>query len=81
MHQHDSKYFPIDPLSPNPGVGQKKVEIHLFQNMVMLHIKLKEMTKAAACQHIICPYTHPKLLRWGQGQNNFSDSSQVALSN
>ena len=43
MQQHGSKYFASRPhyfpLDPN-GWG-KKVKIQLFQNMVMLHIKLK----------------------------------------
>ena len=38
------------------GWGQT-VEIQLFQNMVMLHIKLKGMKNAVIYNHIFCPYT------------------------
>ena len=36
--------LPADPSPPppNPGDGVSEVKIHLFQNMVMLHIKLGE---------------------------------------
>ena len=37
MQPHGSKYFPRRPPPQSPG-GQK-VEIKLFQNIVMLHIK------------------------------------------
>ena len=38
--------LPADP-PPNPcGGGDQKVKIHLFQNMVMLHIKLNGITNA-----------------------------------
>ena len=37
--------LPVDPLNP----GGQKVKIQLFQNMVMLHIKSKEITNAATC--------------------------------
>ena len=43
MQQHGSKYLPAAP----PPVRGQKVEIQLFQNMVMLHIKLDEITNAA----------------------------------
>ena len=33
---------------------QMKVKTQLFQNIVMLHIKLKGITNAAACKHILC---------------------------
>ena len=50
MQQYGSKYFarrpqPLSPPHPDP-MGQK-VEIQLFQNMVMLHVKLKAITNAA----------------------------------
>ena len=56
MQQHGSNYFACRPPSPSPhllaqGLGQK-VKIQLFQNMVMLHIKLKGMTNAAICKSI-----------------------------
>ena len=41
MQQHGSKILPIDPHSPTIMGAEKKVKIHLFQKMVMLHIKLK----------------------------------------
>ena len=70
MHQHCSKYLPIDPL-PGPCGGGHKVKIQLFQNVVMLRINLKGMTNAATCK----PYsvlTHT-LDPWGgiKGQNIF----------
>ena len=51
MQQHGSKYFARshlpDPPLPSPwGCGQK-VKIELFQNMVMLDIKLKSIMNAA----------------------------------
>ena len=60
MQQYGSKYFARRPPSPDPGVWGQKVKIQLFQNMVMLHIKLKGMTNAATCKHI---YTQPD--PWG----------------
>ena len=38
MQPHGSKYFPRRPPPPQ-GPGGQKVEIKLFQNIVMLHIK------------------------------------------
>ena len=38
--------LPADPPPPLDSGGQK-VKIQLFQNMVLLHIKLKEMKNAA----------------------------------
>ena len=45
MEQHGSKYFvrPPPPLRP----WGLKAKIHLFQNMVLLHIKSKGMANAA----------------------------------
>ena len=43
---------PIDPL-PGPWGWSHNVKIQLFQNTVKLHIKLKKMTNAATCKHII----------------------------
>ena len=49
MQQHSSTY--VDhrpPTSPyNPRGWDQKVKIHLLQNMVMMHIKLKGITNAA----------------------------------
>ena len=38
--------LPTDP-TPSPDPGGQKVKIQLFQNMVMLHIKFKDITNAA----------------------------------
>ena len=45
MQQHCSNYFGHRPLKPW-GWGQY-AEIQLFQNMVMLHVKLKGITKCS----------------------------------
>ena len=47
--------------------------------MVMLQIKLKDMTNAATCNHIICPYTQPRPLWWGQRSNVFFLLKEVML--
>ena len=60
MQQHGSKKFACRPPYPDPKGSGRKVKIQLFQNMVMLHIKLKGMTNAATCKHIFCPYTKVK---------------------
>ena len=44
------------PLGRLRGWGQK-VKFKIFQNMVMLHIKLKGFTNAAACYQIFCLQT------------------------
>ena len=67
MQQHGRNYLLVELLHPRPlGWGQK-VKIQLFQNMVMLHIKLNGIKNAATCMHmhILDP--------WGgvKGQNNF----------
>ena len=43
--QHGSKYYALRPPPPSDPGGQK-VKIQLFQNMVILHIKLKAITNA-----------------------------------
>ena len=53
MQQHGSKYLPADP-SLTLMLGQK-VKIQLFQNMVMLHNKLKGITKCSSMVAIILP--------------------------
>ena len=66
--------LPID--IPN-GCGQK-VEIQLFQKMIMLQIKLG-ITNSATCKHIFCPYTHHRPLGWHQRSKQvFFESSHVA---
>ena len=47
--------LPTD-LPPNDPRGQK-VRFNFFQNMVMLHIKLKGITNAATWYQIFCPQT------------------------
>ena len=54
--------LPVDPQPLDPRGWGQKVKIQLFQNMVMLHIKLKGITNTATCKHIFCPYTHPRSL-------------------
>ena len=63
--------------------GGGGVKIPLFQNKVMLHIKLKGMTNAFTCKQIFCPYTHPQNPqgRGFKGENIFSESSYVAYQN
>ena len=76
MQQHGSKYFAKRPLFPDHhGCGQK-VKNQLFQEMVMLLIKLKGMTKAAVCTHMFCPCTHPRL-RDQKVKFFFSESGHV----
>ena len=62
--------LPIDSLHI-PWGWRQNFKIQLFQNMVMLHIKLKGMTKIATCKHIFCPYIHPRPLRWDQRSKHF----------
>ena len=58
------------------------LKIQLFQNTVMLHIKLKGITNAAAWLQKFCPQTptHPLTLGLGSiGQNStFSEHGHVA---
>ena len=44
--QHGSKYFAR--IYPDPGGGVNRPKFNFFQNMVMLHIKLKGIMNAAA---------------------------------
>ena len=56
-----------DPLGGLRGLGQK-VKNHLFQNMVMLHIKLKGIRYAATWKQTFCKQSLPPPPRpWGQG--------------
>ena len=55
------------------------VKISLFQNMVVLEIKVKGMTNSVTCKQIFCPCTHPRPLGWGQrSAPYFSESSYDA---
>ena len=49
--------LPADPHPPHsrPLGWGKNVKIQLVQNIVMLHIKLKEMEHIAPCKHILSP--------------------------
>ena len=55
-------------------------KLNFFQNMVMLHIKLKLTTLAATWQQIFCPQTHPRPRGWGQKVKIYllPESSHVA---
>ena len=76
MQQHGSKYFAKRHLFPDQhGCGQK-LKNQLFQEMVVLYIKLKVMTKAATCTHMFCPCTHPRP-RGQKVKTFFSDSGHV----
>ena len=50
--------------------GGAEAKIKLFQNMVMLHIKLKLMTHAATLYEIFCPQTHPQPRGWVKRSNH-----------
>ena len=54
---------PSDPL-PHQTLWVKKSKFNFFQNMVMLHNKLKGMEHRAPCKHIFSPYTHPQHVGW-----------------
>ena len=60
---------------PDPGDGVNG-NGQLFQNMVMLHIKLKGMANSATCKHISCICTHPGL--GSNGYKHFSESSHIS---
>ena len=62
-----------------PGVGVKG-QIILLLKVVMLHIKLMWIEHRAPYKHILCPYTHPLPLGWGQKGKAFliTESSHVA---
>ena len=56
MQQHSSKYFASRlPSPPDP----EEVKIQLFQNMVMLHIKLKRIVKYSNLVAHILPADSP----------------------
>ena len=57
--------FMFEGLGPPPWVGLGQNSIHIFQNRIMLHIKLKRMTHAATCQRIFYPKT-PRPWGWSQ---------------
>ena len=44
----------------------RNMQTHIFfLKVVMLHIKLKGKEHRAPCNHIFCPYTHPKKYECG----------------
>ena len=79
--------FRSRPVSHPLGRRRGWVQIQLFQNMVMLHIKLKGITNAAACikYFVLKPLPTPHLLTLGlgsKGQNStFSEHGHGAYQN
>ena len=69
--------------SPLGGLGDwAEAEIQLFQNMVMLNIKLKGMEHRVPCKDILDPYT--TLDPCGgvkRSRHTFTESSHVAYQN
>ena len=49
------------PATPPPDSRGQKVKIQLFQNNIMLHIKLKGIANAATWSQIFCLQTGPTL--------------------
>ena len=66
-------FFLTHTLGPWGGVKRSK-NCFFFLKVVMLHIKLKGMEHRAPCKLIVCLYTHPGSLGWGQ--NFFSSESR-----
>ena len=81
MQQHGSKCFALRARQYPRGWGQK-VKIHLFQNMGILHIKLKRITKCSNMVANILPTylpPPPDPGKWYTGQNQiFSEHVHVA---
>ena len=73
MQQHGSKYFAHIPPSPDSLCEVKRSKSYFFQNMVIVHIKLKGMPNAATYKHIFCPYTHHQPLGGVKCQNIFPE--------
>ena len=74
---------PLPPIPPTPPwIWGQKVEIQLFQNMVMLHIKLKGITKCSNMVAIILPADTDLSPRQGMGsigqKSFFSEHGHVA---
>ena len=77
--QHDSKYYACRPLPPPPW--RQKVKIQLFQNMVILHIKLKAIINAVTWKQIFCPQPPPPPspdLRVKRSNLTFAEHDHVA---
>ena len=65
MQQHSSKYFARRPLPSSrhdPRRWGQKVKVQLFQNMAMLHIKFKGITKYTNIVANILDADHPRPL-------------------
>ena len=54
--------LPANRIDPNPGDCASRIKVQLFQNRVMLHIKLKRIMNAATLLQIFCPKTP---IPWG----------------
>ena len=65
MQQHGSKYLARRPPIPHDprGLGQK-VKIYILHNMVMLHIKLKALTK---CNNLVANFARRTPMTLGDG--------------
>ena len=60
--------LPTDPPYPHPRDGVSRSKFNFFQNMVMLHIKLKKITNAATWKQILSLQTPiPQLPSPGNG--------------
>ena len=82
MQQHSTKYFAcIHPPPLGPGDGVIRSKFYFFQNMVMLHVKFKNMVANILPED---PHTppppHPPVLGMRSiGQNStFSEHGHVA---
>ena len=71
--QHGSKYYARRPPPHDPG-GQK-VKIQLFQNMVILHIKLKAIMNGKYFARSPSPPPHPRVKRFNL---TFAEHDHVA---
>ena len=77
MHQHGSHHV-THRTPPKPFGWGQRVKIHIFQNMVMLHIELMGMANAATCKRIFYPHMHSLPLGGDKSQNICPESSHVA---
>ena len=64
IEHHASPYSVLTHIL-DPSVGVKGQTFFLLKE-VGLHIKLKGTEHSASCNHIFCPYTHPRPLGFGQ---------------
>ena len=61
MQQHGSNILPT---YPHPSImGVKMSKFNFFQNMVMLHIKLKEILPSIFLKYFIFNYLRHKILK------------------